>query len=109
MQGKDLTKILFDGEFAPYDGILIQQQTTIPLPGDTQHMRVKTYVDKEWRLSYYSGKDWGELYNIKDDPDEIHNLWSSNRHRTIRLELINRMFETMVEGESQSPLQVNVG
>ena len=57
MQGKVLTKMLFGGEFTPHDGILIQQQTTIPLPGDTQHMRVKTFVDKEWRISYYSGKD----------------------------------------------------
>ena len=109
MQGKDLTELLFGEKFATHDGILIQQQTTIPLPGDTQHMRVKTFVDKEWRISYYSGKDWGELYNIKEDPDEIHNLWSSSEHQNVRLELINRMFETMVEGESQSPLQVNVG
>ena len=109
MQGKDLTKMLFGGEFTPHDGILIQQQTTIPLPGDTQHMRVKTFVDKEWRISYYSGKDWGELYNIKEDPDEIYNLWASSEHKTIRLELMTRMFESMVEGESMSPLQINVG
>jgi len=109
MQGKDLTKLLFGGEFTPHDGILIQQQTTIPLPGDNQHMRVKTFVDREWRISYYSGKDWGELYNIKEDPGEIYNLWSSSEHQSIRLELMRRMFETMVDGESQSPLQVNVG
>lgn len=72
-------------------------------------MRVKTFVDKEWRISYYSGKDWGELYNIKEDPDEIYNLWASSEHKTIRLKLMTRMFESMVEGESMSPLQINVG
>ena len=83
--------------------------TSIPLPGDTQPTRVKTFVDKNWRLSYYSEKNWGELYNIKEDPDEIFNLWDSGQHQTIRLELMARMFEVMVDDEPLSPLQVNIG
>ena len=109
MQGKDLTKLMFGTKFNPYDGILIQQATSNILPGDTKPIRVKTFVDIEWRLSYYADKDWGELYNIKEDPDEIYNLWDIQDYRETKLELIARMFEAMVDGESMSPIQVNVG
>ena len=109
MQGKDLTKLMFGTKFNPYDGILIQQATSNILPGDTKPIRVKTFVDLEWRLSYYADKDWGELYNIKEDPDEIYNLWDIQDYRETKLELIARMFEAMVDGESMSPIQVNVG
>ena len=109
MQGQDLTNLLFHGAISSRDGILVQQTTAIPLPGDDRPTQVKTFVDHEWRLSYYLDKNWGELYNLKEDPDEIVNLWHAPEHQIIRLELMERMLKSIVEGELLSPIQVNVG
>lgn len=109
MQGEDITKILFQDEPSLRDGIVIDQSTSIPLPGDRQPTKVKTFVDHDWRMTHYSEKDWGELYNLKDDPDEIVNLWNSPDHRTVQLELTERMFKAMVNSELLSPRQVTVG
>ena len=70
---------------------------------------VKTFVDHDWRLSYYAGETWGELYDLRDDPGEIVNLWSSPDHQTVRLELMERMLKNIVHYEARTPLQVMAG
>lgn len=109
MLGEDLTKIIFEDQISKRDGIVIEQETSKPLPGRDLPMRVKTFVDHAWRISYYPGENWGELYNLENDPDEIVNLWASTDHKIIRLELMERMLKNMVHYESRTPLQVTVG
>ena len=109
MLGEDLNKIMFDREDSRRDGIVVEQATSLPLPGRDIPLRVKTYVDHDWRLSYYAGEDWGELYDLKNDPGEIVNLWTSEEHRTIRLELMERMLKNIIHYESRTPLQVMTG
>ena len=109
MQGKDLTRIILDEEPSRRDGVLVEQMTTFTLPGDDFPTRVKTFVDRDWRLSYFSTKEWGELYDLKNDPGEIVNLWASPDHRTVRLELMEHAMKEMVANESLSPIQINVG
>ena len=109
MLGEDLTKIMLNGEPSRRDGIVVEQSTALPLPGRDQSMRVKTFVDHNWRLSYYPGESWGELYDLQSDPGEIINLWTSADHTIPRLELMERMLKNIVRYESQTPLQVTVG
>ena len=109
MLGEDLNKIMFDGEGSRRDGVVVEQATSLPLPGRDIPLRVKTYVDHDWRLSYYAGEQWGELYDLKNDPDEIVNLWTSEDHRIIRLELMERMLKNIIHYESGTPLQVMTG
>ena len=72
-------------------------------------MRVKTFVDLDWRMSYYAGEAWGELYDLREDPDEITNLWYSSNHQNIRLQLMERMLKNLVHYEARTPLQVRAG
>lgn len=51
---------------------------------------------REWKLVYYPGQTDGELYRICEDPDELRNLYGSEAHRPIRLEMIQRLFDWMV-------------
>ena len=109
MLGEDLNKIMADGEASRRDGVVVEQATSLPLPGRDLPMRVKTFVDLDWRLSYYAGETWGELYDLRQDPGEIVNLWTSPEHQTIRLELMERMLKNIVHYESRTPLQVTAG
>jgi len=109
MLGEDLTLIMSGGESSKRDGVVVEQATSLPLPGRDLPMRVKTFVDKDWRVSYYAGEDWGELYDLRNDPGETVNLWSSPDYQIIRLELIERLFKNTVHYESRTPLQVTAG
>ena len=46
---------------------------------------------RDWKLVFYAGKPYGELYHLAEDPDELHNLYETKAHRSTRLELEERM------------------
>ena len=43
------------------------------------------------KLGFYADRPYGELYDIVNDPDHIHNLWDDPRHREIKEKLIARI------------------
>jgi uncharacterized sulfatase len=38
-------------------------------------VHAKTYVDQRYKLTVYFNRDYGELFDLEDDPSEIRNLW----------------------------------
>ena len=53
--------------------------------------RVHTVRTRDWRLSMFEGVEWGELYNLRNDPDELRNLWDSPDHSQQRSELVETL------------------
>ncbi len=47
--------------------------------------------DRDWKLVYYLGEPDGELYDLKSDPAETRNLWTSAGHKELKNELVERM------------------
>tara|TARA_A100001037_G_scaffold235156_1_gene213982 strand:- start:956 stop:2332 length:1377 start_codon:yes stop_codon:yes gene_type:complete len=45
----------------------------------------------EWKLVFYPGETYGELYNLKEDPDELYNLYDDPAYQSHRLEMIERL------------------
>ncbi|MDQ8194062.1 sulfatase-like hydrolase/transferase [Coraliomargarita sp. SDUM461004] len=43
--------------------------------------------NKEYKLVHYPNRDYGELYNLIEDPYELSNLWNSKSHASIRSNL----------------------
>jgi len=56
----------------------------------TIHM--KTYIDTQYKITVYYGRDYGEIFDLQNDPDELSNLWSDE---TLRAELM----ETFLHAE----------
>ena len=50
--------------------------------------RCHTLVTQRYRLTPYMGNDWGELYDLIDDPDEIINLWDDPAHKQTRSDML---------------------
>lgn len=48
------------------------------------------------KIVVYHGSDQGELYDLVADPDEFTNLWDSNEHQTMKLQLMQRCFDASV-------------
>lgn len=40
-------------------------------------IHVKTYVDERYKITVYYNQDYGELFDLQDDPGEINNLWGN--------------------------------
>ena len=66
-------------------------------------VRVRTLVTDRHRLSVYDGVEWGELYDLKDDPHEVANLWFDPDSQAVRGELLARLAREMIANSETSP------
>ena len=54
-------------------------------------IHVKTYVEQRYKLTVYYQQDYGELFDLQEDPDEVRNLWNSPEHQELKGELTRRL------------------
>lgn len=47
----------------------------------------------DWALTMDIGADSGLIFNLADDPDELHNLWRDPAHRTDRERMLVRLLD----------------
>ncbi|HET7158821.1 MAG TPA: sulfatase/phosphatase domain-containing protein, partial [Burkholderiales bacterium] len=86
------------------DSMLIEEDTQSASLGFHDPIRARTLVTQRWRLSLYLGIDWGELYDLAEDPHEERNLWGCASHREFRLELVQTLVQKMMALCDRSPL-----
>ncbi len=53
----------------------------------------------DWTYVYYHGRDYGELYDRKNDPGEHKNLWTDPEHQSTRRELHDRLLDFLIANE----------
>lgn len=46
-----------------------------------------------WKLVFYPGQTYGELYNLVDDPDELFNLYDHPSHAITQRDMIGNMMD----------------
>jgi uncharacterized sulfatase len=51
----------------------------------------KTYVNDRYKLTVYYNRPYGELFDLKADPQEIHNLWDEPDAAELKSELLLKM------------------
>lgn len=85
MTGLDQSAVIYGEAPRARDHVLVENRhepTTI---------HVKTYVDDRWKLTVYFERPYGELFDLHNDPGEIHNLWDDPEAADIRTELLQRL------------------
>jgi uncharacterized sulfatase len=85
MQGKSMIPILGNTDYKINDAILIE------MDDEYINEKTRTLIAEDWRISIFS--DHGELFNLKEDPYEMNNLWNENSFIDIKLELILRLMQ----------------
>ncbi len=102
-QGISLKEAL-NGAEAPRDAAMTENDD------DFGPMYVRTLTTKDWKLTYYLNQPLGELYDRKNDPDEMVNLWNSSKHAGIKGELTQRLLSEVMaatdlsNGRRQAPV-----
>ena len=66
--------------------------------------RIRSIVTDRHRLTITMGEGWGELYDLKNDPDEMENLFDDPAHAGARAELFERLAYRQVELVDTSPM-----
>ena len=72
-------------------------------------MKVRTLTTRDWKLTYYCGQELGELYDRKNDPEEMTNRWNDPALDAVRAELTGMLMEEIMcsfdvsNGRGQNP------
>ena len=106
MQGGDLPALARSG--ASRD-VVVEDNPRRSYMGFPSNFNLRTLVAKRWRLSVYSGADWGELYDLENDPCEFNNLWSDPGSQTTRNALVETLLRRMMDLADTSPLATGHG
>ncbi|WP_123043244.1 sulfatase family protein [Cohnella candidum] len=48
----------------------------------------KTYVDERYKITVYYNQTYGEIFDLKEDPGELRNLWHEPGYQMLKLELL---------------------
>lgn len=102
MQGRSLLPLM-DAAGEGRECVLIEDEAHGPDVGLEGHIKVRTLVDGRFRMSLYSGQDWGELYDLHEDPEEQINLWDDPSHEVIRGHLTELLAQEMIRSSETSP------
>ena len=54
-------------------------------------IHIKTYIEDRYKLTVYFQREYGELFDLLEDPGEIRNLWDSPQHQNLKAELTRKL------------------
>jgi arylsulfatase A-like enzyme len=103
MQGYDLTPVLKNPDKKVRDCILIENDEEV----GTLEARLRHLVTNNYKLTIYEGLDnFGDLYDRKNDPQELRNLWYDKDYREIRFELLNKLIHENLRVQTKYPKRI---
>ena len=91
----------------------IQAAVLVENDEDYLGLRLRTLVTEQHQLTVYVGddgeQDFGELFDLREDPAQVHNLWRSPEpaHRQLKLELKERLLAELVRTDNRLPRRLN--
>lgn len=79
-----ITNRSLDMPFTPGEGV-----------GGIRHPDAKMVRTRRWKFNYYPGNG-GELYDLENDPAELHNLYADAAHQTTVREMKQRLLDWLI-------------
>jgi arylsulfatase len=106
VQGKSLLPLFSDPDQANPESVPCEYYRALPPVKDEMVGSYATmYRDQRYKLCVYHGHDFGELYDLERDPEELENLWESEPHRDVRMDLMKRNFDATALAVDYGPKQ----
>lgn len=72
--------------------------------GQGQPFRMRSLVDRRYRISVSDLPHLGELYDLEQDPDESHNKWNDPEFSQLKAHLLERLCREQIQLTDTSPL-----
>lgn len=94
MQGLDESAVWCGETSAIRDHVIVEnrhQPTT---------MNLRTYIDKQYKITVHFRQPYGELYDLKEDPGELINHWEDPAYTEIKSKLLLRFLYAEIGKET---------
>ena len=104
MQGTSFLPVIEKGRDHHHDAVLCEFNDLGARLGFEKPARVRSLRTLEWRFTLYQDESWGELYDLTNDPNETHNLWTSADHAAAKAELALQLAHKLAAQMDESPI-----
>jgi arylsulfatase A-like enzyme len=103
MQGYDMTPVLKNPNKGIRDCCLIEHDEEVG-PNGPLFCRLRHLITEDYKLTVYEGiKNFGDIFDRKKDPLELHNLWYDENFKEKRFELIERLLQECLHVQTRIP------
>ncbi len=82
MTGVDQSSVWLEGKESARDHIICENRH------EPTKVNLRTYVDERYKITVYCDEEYGEIYDLKEDPHEINNLWNNPKYQELKRELL---------------------
>lgn len=104
MQGRSLTPLLTGQSTRHRDSVYMEfYNANFNYPVKPLLTSVRT---AQWKLNYCDNAKYGELYDLKNDPDEFNNVWNDPHHKDMQQALMQTLMTRMIDSVDPLPLHV---
>ena len=59
-------------------------------------INLRTYIFERYKITIYMNMEYGEIFDLENDPNELDNLWSN---KELKLELMNKALQAEMDRE----------
>lgn len=88
-QTESLVPALTDDEWAGREYVFSEHPPDAHFEGPYMTM----IRSQKYKLVHFMGADYGQLFDLEADPEEVHNLWGDTAHQTIKHEMLMAMLD----------------
>ena len=85
------------------DSLVIEEDELFDMAGVGDLLRMRTLVTEDARLTYYHGSEQGELFDLRNDPGEMVNLFATLQAKSRRADLTEQLFRRMMDYADRAP------
>lgn len=103
IQGLSLLPAMNEQASLGRDAVLIEEEGQRIMFGFSTRVRIRTLQTRTHRLSVYENAEWGELYDLENDPHECANLWDEPAAAGLRHTLLHALTRQMIRSADESP------
>jgi arylsulfatase A-like enzyme len=96
MQGKSLFPILKGEAPADFHKEAVYSEYYYCMKGCHDDVFGTMYFDGQYKIINYHGKDFGELYDLHNDPNEFDNLWDQPEFKDLKAKIIQKNFDNAI-------------
>ena len=85
------------------EDLLIEFNDNVARLGFSKAARSRTLYSKSARITVYAQEGWGELYDLKQDPKQLRNLWNDANSVLLKCDMLSRLAEQVTLAMDESP------
>ncbi len=96
--GRSLAPVLLGQEKKVRDWVIVENDE------DYLGTNVRSFITNRYKLTVYAGHpEWGELFDLQEDPEERRNLWDEPEAKALKTALQAKYMECALEEEVPLP------